>query len=60
MKKSVKCYVKSCEFCQPLKSRFGYPAGSLCPIRPPKEVFEMVVVDHLRPYQVLKQVSKTC
>ena len=51
MKKSVKCYVRSCEFCQPFKSRVGYPAGTLCPIRPPKDVFEMIAVDHLGPFK---------
>lgn len=42
MKKSVEAYESTCELCQPFKSQVGYPAGKLCSIHPPKEVFEMV------------------
>lgn len=51
MKKSVEAYVSTCEFCQPFKARVGYPVGKLCPIPPPKEVFELVAVDHLGPFK---------
>lgn len=29
----------------------GYPVGKLCPIPPPKEVFELVATDHLGPFK---------
>jgi hypothetical protein len=44
--------VSTCEFCQPFKSRVGYAAGKLFQLGGgPKEVFEMVAVDHLGPFK---------
>ena len=54
MKKTVKAYVSSCEFCQPFKSRVGFPPGKLCPIKPPRQPFEVLGIDHLGPFHLSK------
>ena len=51
MHKSVNAYVASCPFCQLYKSRGGPPEGKLCPIPPPKRVFQIWGLDHLGPFK---------
>ena len=53
--KSVAAYVKSCPFCQSFKARVGFPAGKLCSIPPPTQVFESIGIDHLVPFKKTKR-----
>ena len=52
MRETVKAYVSSCEFCQAFKPRVGYPSGKLCPIKPSKQPFETMGIDHLGSFHV--------
>ena len=44
--------MRSCQFCQVLKSRIGKKAGKLCPIKPLHHVFEQLGIDHLGPFKL--------
>lgn len=48
-------YVTSCPFTQLYKIRGGPPEGKLCPIPPPKAVFQMWGLDHLGPFKLSKK-----
>jgi len=55
MDKSVRAYVGSCPFCQNFKARIGAKSGKLKPVSPPKQVNELLGIDHLGP---LKKTAK--
>ena len=55
MEKSVKQYVRSCSFCQLFKIKGGRKAGKLCPIKPPRHVYEQIGIDHLGPFKTTER-----
>jgi hypothetical protein len=58
MIKSVKAYVNSCVYCQFHKPILGMPKGFLCPIPPPKDIFDTIGIDHLGPFQQTARGNK--
>ena len=55
MEKSVKHYVRSCSFCQLFKIKDGRKAGKLCPIKPPRHIYEQIGIDHLGPFKMTER-----
>ena len=52
MDETVRHYVRSCAFCQLHKPRVGKKAGKLQPLKPPRNIFEQVGIDHLGPFKL--------
>jgi ribonuclease HI len=55
MEKNVRHYVRSCSFYQLFKVKGGRKAGKLCPIKPPRHVYEQIGIDHLVPFKMTER-----